>query len=119
MFILYTQPLSDIIARHSVLHRMFADDTEMYKSVSRDKIASLLSAMHRCEADVKLWTIQNKLQLNEDKTEALLIRPSVSAGLPLTLRIGHSDIQFFDSARYLGVIFDNKLSMKGQVNNIC
>ena len=34
------------------------------------------------------------------------------------MKIGHSDIQFFDSARNLGVIVD-KLSMKGQVNNIC
>ena len=61
-------------------------------------------------ADVKLWTIHNKLQLNEDKTEALLNCPSVSADLPLHVKIGHSDIQFSDSARNLGVIFD-KLSM--------
>ena len=44
---------------------------DLYKSVSRYKIPSLLNAMQRCEADVKLWTIHNKLQLNEDKTEAL------------------------------------------------
>ena len=95
-----------------VLHHMFADDTELYKSVSRDKIPSLLNAMQRCVADVKLWTIQNKLQLSEDKTEALLTSLFVSAILPLHLKIGHSDIQFADSARNLGVMFDNKLSMK-------
>ena len=99
LFILYTQPLSDIIARNSVLHHMFADDTELYKSVSRDKIPSLLNAMQRCVADVKLWTMHNKLQLNEDKTEALLTSPSVSADL-LYLKIGHSDIQFSDSAYF-------------------
>ena len=68
-----------------------------------------------------LW-IHNKLQLNhvnEDKTETFLTSPSVSADLLLNLKIGHSDIQFSDSAQNLGVIFDNRLSMKGQVNNIC
>ena len=95
LFILYTQPLSDIIARNSVLHHMFADDTELYKSVSRDKILSLLNAMQRCVAGVKLWTIHNKLQLIQDKTEALLTSLSVSADLPLNLKIGHNNIQFF------------------------
>ena len=75
LFILYTQALSDIIACHSVLHHVFADDTELYKSVSRDKIPVLLNAMQRCVADVKLWTINNKLQLNEDKTKSLLTSP--------------------------------------------
>ena len=32
VFILNTQPLSDVISHHSVSHHMFADDTELYKS---------------------------------------------------------------------------------------
>ena len=32
LFLLYTQPLSDITSRHSVLHHMFAVDTELYRS---------------------------------------------------------------------------------------
>ena len=92
LFIMYTHPLSDIIARHSVLHHMFADDTELYKSVSRDHIPYLIDAMQRCVADVKRWTIHIKLQLNEYKTETLLSILSVSANLPLYLKIGQSDI---------------------------
>ena len=33
-------------------------------------------------SDVKKWTIDNKLQLNEDKTEAQLFDPSKSSDLP-------------------------------------
>ena len=32
LFLLYTQPLSDITNRHSVLHHMFTDHTELYRS---------------------------------------------------------------------------------------
>ena len=68
---------------------------------------------------VEKWTIHKKLQLNEDKTEALLFDPSKSSDLPDVLRIGQSDIPFNYSARNLGVIFDNGLTMKLQIDRIC
>ena len=52
--------------------------------------------MQNCVSDVKKWTIHNKLQLNEDKTEAQLFDPSESSDLPDVLRIGQSDICLFD-----------------------
>ena len=45
LFMLCTQALSDI-ARHLGLHHTFNDDTELYKSVSRDHIPSLLDATY-------------------------------------------------------------------------
>jgi len=38
-----------------------------------DKTASGLSILATCTADVKLWFIQNGLQLNPDKSEALIM----------------------------------------------
>ena len=35
--------------------------------------------MQNCVSDVKKWTTHNKLQLNEDKTEALLFDPAKSS----------------------------------------
>ena len=75
--------------------------------------------MENCVSDVKKWTIHNKLQLNEDKTEALLFDPSKSSALSNVLRIGKSDTPFCYSARNLGVMFDSGLTMKQQVDNIC
>ena len=49
LFIKYTQPLSDIIKRHSVLHHMFADDTELYNSAPRSSTDSLFCNMQNCE----------------------------------------------------------------------
>ena len=44
LFFLYTQPLSDITERDSILHHMFADDTELYNSAPRSSTESLSAA---------------------------------------------------------------------------
>ena len=73
LFILYTQPLSDVISHHSVSHHMFANDTELCKSDSPSEAFTLSRTIEACISDVKVWVVQNKLQLNDDKTEILLI----------------------------------------------
>ena len=82
-FLLYRQPLSQIIDRHSVFHVEFADDSQLCNSVPREQLDFLLCNMQSCVDDVKLWMTQNKLQLNEGKTEVLLIDPQNSPNLPL------------------------------------
>ena len=119
LFLLYTQPLSDIINSFSVSHHMFADDTELYHSAAHTHVHSLFSEMQSCTTAVKEWTLQNKLQLNEDKTDALLFAPSKHTDLPTSIVIGQSNVAFSSTARNLGVIFDNDLSMTDQVNKIC
>ena len=69
---------------------MFADDTEWYKSTDRSSISCLLTAMQSWVSDVKDWSLVNKLQLNEDKTEALLLDPSQSANPPASLQTGQT-----------------------------
>ena len=41
LFVLYTTPLSDIIASHSVNHQLFADDTQLQKSTPPNNVQSL------------------------------------------------------------------------------
>ena len=107
LFILYKQPLSDITEHHSVLHHMHADDTELYSSTPGSSPDFLFFNMQNCVSDVKKWTTHNKLQLNEDKTEALLFDPSKSSDLPDVLRIGQSDMPFSNFAHSLDVMSDN------------
>ena len=91
LFLLYKQPLSQFIDRHSIFHSEFADDRQLYDSVPREQFDSLLSNMQSRVDDVKLWMTQNKLQLNERKTEELLIDPQNSPNLPLSITIGQNE----------------------------
>ena len=49
---------------------MFADDTELYKSDFPSETFILTWTIESCVSDVKVWEVQNKLQLNDDKTES-------------------------------------------------
>ena len=45
---------------------IFADNSQLYNSVPREHLRSLISKMQACVADVKVWMMQNKLQLNNE-----------------------------------------------------
>ena len=68
---------------------MFADGTELYKSDSPSEAFTLARTFESCISDVKVWVVQNKLQLNDDKTEIL----------PSSLCVSHNDIPFSNAAR--------------------
>ena len=76
--------------------------------------------MHfRCKLKTRLTS--NKLQLNDDKTESLLIvsnRTSFPNPHPASIHIGNTDILFSLQAKHLGVTLTNNLSMEKHVTNM-
>ena len=77
----------------------------------------LLLFLKKCNGSMT----QNKLQLDQEKTQALLIDPQNSPNLPLSIKIGQNDFFFLwpRSVWNLGVISDDKLSMKPHVSKTC
>ena len=71
IFILYSTPLSDILANHSVNHQLFADDTQLQKSAPLNEVTNLTKELNACTDNIKTWMTKNQLKLN-DKTKALL-----------------------------------------------
>ena len=92
LFLLHTHPLSQITDRHSVSHGEFVNDSQLNNSAAREYLRSLISNMQSCAADVKVWMTQNKLQLNDGETEALLTDPQNSPNFSLSIVIGQSGI---------------------------
>ena len=120
LYTLYTQPLGVVIRKHNVNYHMYADDTQLYKSVkpSDVEIEMLSTSMGLCIDDVKSWMVDNKLQLNEEKTEIILCNPKKSH---VPIHVDHiatenEKLSFSDKAKNLGVYFDSKLSMESHVN---
>ena len=119
LFGLYTTPLSDIIANHSVNHQLFANDTQLQKSAPLSEVTNVTKELNACTDDIKTWMTENQL-----KTEALLLpfssslKPS-TVPLPDSITLGFHNTPFSDSARNLGFILDSKLSMMKHIIKIC
>ena len=78
--------------------------------------------MQDCISDVKTWMTANKIELNDDKTESLLIasnRTHFPNPPPISIHTGNADIPFSSQAKNLGVTLSSNLSMEKHVANVC
>ena len=91
-------------------------DAQLYKSDSLSEAFILERTIESCISDVKVWVVQNKLQLNDDKTESLMTGFAPGINLPSSVCVGHSDILSSNATHNLGVILDSQLALKEQVN---
>ena len=121
LYTLYTTPLGSIIRNHNISHHMYADDTQLYVSCPPSQVNDVIAKMEDCISDVKCWMLENKLKLNDEKTEALLCdaKSRLMSNNVNSITIGEEAISFSTKAKNLGVLFDEKLSMLPQVNNLC
>ena len=122
LFIMYTQPLHALIQRYSMHDQSFADDTQIYQSCKAKDSEQTLQTMQTCITQVKSWMTDHKLKLNDDKTEALLIhtpRSFATSSQPSSILVCSSTIPFAPSARNLGFILSDDLTVDAHISHIC
>ena len=119
LFYLYTSPRGDLLRRHGMNFYLYADEPQLYitfKSSSPDDMTGAKSRMETCIRDVDTWMAWNKLKLNGDKTELLLLnarhrsRPSLE-----NLLVCDAVIHRKRQARNIGVLMDSSLSMENHI----
>ena len=64
-------PLGDVIRKHKVELHIYADETQLYVSVSPDDLSPMDSLINYL-LDINTCMSQNFLQLNKDKTEVII-----------------------------------------------
>ena len=55
LFTLYTTPLSSVIQSHNLDHHLYADDTQIYVSLTTPYTCCSLNYLRHCLQDVSLW----------------------------------------------------------------
>ena len=100
-------------------HQLFADDSQLHRSCQATDVDQTILSVQDRISDIKDWMTDNKLQINEDKTEALLFNSSKLQDPPTSLSICQTTVTFSDSVRNLGFYLDKDLSMKEHINFIC
>ena len=73
LFTLYTTPLSSVIQGHTLDHHLYADDTQIYISLTTADACRSLNQLRDCLQDVSLWMKNSNLKLNANKSEFIII----------------------------------------------
>jgi hypothetical protein len=122
-FTMYVRPIGDVLRRHGVQFHMYADDIQIYLTCDPSKpgeIVNTLSKLSQCINEVQQWMLVNKLKLNQDKTEFIIIASSHHHHLlqNTDLLLDNDTIRPSSSVRNLGVVFDKCMSMTDHVTAI-
>ena len=121
-FTLYTTLLSSLISGRAIPHHLYADNSQLYISFSSGNSAAALNGLQSCLASVQSWMSTNKLKLNPDKTEFLLIGNERQCSKYLSMfPIELLGVKTYPakSAHSLGVIFDKNFKFHSHISAIC
>ncbi|XP_068757600.1 uncharacterized protein [Montipora capricornis] len=104
LFSLYTSELFDVIRHNLPTAHSYADDTGIYLAFNpndgSDQDATI-AAMEACLCDIRNWMINDKLIINDSKTEFMLIwtKAQLQETKSATLTIGESIISITKELR--------------------
>ena len=122
LFLMYTKPLLNSIDQQHIQNQSFADDTQLYKSSKPSDVLHSIDSIQSCINGVRGWMTDNRLKLNDDKTEAILFHSKTSfssSTKPDSLQVGSSSIPFAPSARNLGFIITQDMSLDAHITQTC
>ena len=122
--LVYASKIFEIVGKHNLEIHCYADDSQLYLSFCPNDNANqeaALARVERCIEDIRNWMLNDKLKLNDDKTEFMIIGTSQQlAKVSInSLRVGTATITPVSSARNLGSWFDSKLTMATHISKTC
>ena len=99
---------------------MYADDTQIYITFKQREKSSNILDIQNCLKDIKIWSNNNGLTLNDNKTEFIHVTSRHRSCSPISnIALDNISISSVPRARNLGVTFDAHLSMNDHINNVC
>ncbi|KAF7250944.1 RNA-directed DNA polymerase from mobile element jockey [Varanus komodoensis] len=117
LFNIYMKPLGEVIRRCGLRNHQYADDTQLYLSFSTNP-GEAVAVLNRCLAEVMGWMRANKLKLNPDKMEVLLVGGSGFEEGDLDLVLNGVALPLRDKVHILGALLDPELSLEAQVTAV-
>ena len=116
LFTVYASALFDVVEKHLPTVHCYADDSQLYISFSpkaHSGQADAVASIEHCIQDIRQWMSQDKLLMNDAKTELLLIgtRQQLAKITIDGITVGHSVIAPQSPVWNLGVWLDSNLSM--------
>ena len=122
LFSLYTNPISSIIHSHiSINYPFYADETQLYITLSPANFSHSIQKLKNCLNDIQNFMFTNKLKLNPNKTEFILVgsksnRKQLLPHCPINI-LGNQ-VSSAQSVRNLGVVLDSNFTFSDHVPQV-
>ena len=119
-YCLYAKPVTAIMRYYSMKYHGYADDNQLYLMFRQaNDVPKITNTIQACVTDINTWMCQNKLKLNEGKTEIICFSAkkairNLLSNTPFTF--GGEEIRPVEKVKDLGFYLDSKLSLKDQVS---
>ncbi|KAF7249234.1 1-phosphatidylinositol 4,5-bisphosphate phosphodiesterase beta-1 [Varanus komodoensis] len=111
------KPLGEVVRRCGLRNHQYTDDTQLYLSFSTNP-GEAVAVLNQCLAKVMGWMRANKLKLNPDKMEVLLVGGLGSGVGALDIVLDGAALALKDRVCRLGVLLNPELSLEAQVTDV-
>ena len=125
LFVIYASKLLTVVGDQLPHAHCYADDTEIYLSFKPNSSTSQEDAVHSmecCIEKIRRWLIQDRLLINDDKTEFMIIGTlqQLCKLQAMNIKVGSSEIRPSSSrVRNLGCCLNPNLHMCDHITNVC
>ena len=120
----YTKPLGSVFRNLAVNHLSYADDSQLNVSASPkspDEQVKACTHLARSIDSTSDWMRKNRLKINPDKTEFLVIsNPCYKKDIVINdLVLKDTTVKRSGKARNLGVILDDHVDLEAHISDLC
>ena len=119
----YTRPLDRLLSTLDIFYHAYADDTQVSDSANAKILSAQVSCVSQLQSGIQKssdWMFKNKLKINQEKTEFLVI---ASRQNQKNIAVDHmvldnTVIKRTNKAKNLGVTFDSEMNMQIHIREI-
>ena len=125
LFTMYASKLFEVVKNHLPNIHAYADDTQIYLSFKPDSTAGgkqdAITALQDCITDIRSWMIADRLKLNDDKTEFMIIgtRAQLDKVNVSEIVVSQAKVPAVTIVRNLGTWLDTNLTISAHINETC